>query len=213
MCCRRLPVIVLLVVILVSISACAGLNRYQREGALSLGGLREPVTVRRDEKGMAFIYAANRHDALKAYGFISAQDRLFQMELVRRLAEGRISEFVGEKALPLDRRMRTIGFHRQAKRHSALLDEPTRRHFQSYLDGVNAYIADMADEHPLEFALAGFEPTPWDIADSLAIFYYMSWNSSANLKTEIIMQQLLSTLSAEVLHQHLHNNFGFQVGG
>ena len=182
---------------LMSMIGCAGLNQFQRSGDLSLSGIEETVTVRRDEKGMAYIYAGNRHDALMAYGFITAQDRLFQMELVRRLAQGRICELAGEKALALDRRMRTIGFHRQAIRHAALLDDPTRRHFQSYLDGVNAYISTMRDEWPLEFKLAGLEPTPWEIADSLSMFYYMSWNSAANLKTEIIMQMLVERLGPE----------------
>ena len=182
---------------LMSMIGCAGLNQFQRSGDLSLAGLEETVTVRRDEKGMAYIYAGNRHDALMAYGFITAQDRLFQMELVRRLAQGRIGEMAGEKALALDRRMRTIGFHRQAKRHAVLLDGPTRRYFQSYLDGVNTYIRTMQDEWPLEFKLAGLEPTPWEIADSLSLAYYMSWNSAANLKTEIIMQMLVERLGPE----------------
>jgi hypothetical protein len=89
---------------------CGTLNAIQRSGELRLPGLAAPVTVCRDEKGMAMIQAASQADALRALGFVTAQDRLFQMELSRRVAAGRISELAGEQALALDVRMRTIGF-------------------------------------------------------------------------------------------------------
>ena len=174
---RSILTAVMGVVAIVAMTGCASMNRYRSSGDLSLAGLSAPVTVHRDEKGMAFIYAGNRSDALRAYGFVTAQDRLFQMELVRRLAEGRICELAGGKALPLDRRMRTIGFHRQALRHAALLDESTRRHFEAYLGGVNAFIATREASWPLEFKLAGIRPTPWTVADSLAIYYHSRNNA------------------------------------
>jgi penicillin amidase len=173
---------------------CGTLNAIQRSGELRLPGLAAPVTVCRDEKGMAMIQAASQADALRALGFVTAQDRLFQMELSRRMAAGRISELAGEQALALDVRMRTIGFARQARRHAALLDTETRAFLQTYLDGVNAYITGCRNEHPLEFRLAGIRPTPWQMEDSLALLYYMSWNSSANLHTEILMQMLVDRL-------------------
>ena len=91
------------------LQGCAGWNTYQDSGTLGMKGLRQPVEVLRDEKGMPYIYADNLPDAFRAMGFVTAQDRLFQMELTRMVASGRISELVGAKALPLDRRMRTIG--------------------------------------------------------------------------------------------------------
>jgi penicillin amidase len=102
------------------------LNRYQSEGTIILNGLSRPVTVLRDEKGMAYIYAQSFHDAIMAQGFVTAQDRLFQMQLTRLLAEGRISELVGETGKPLDARMRTIGIHRNAKKHADILDDNSR---------------------------------------------------------------------------------------
>ena len=112
-------------------------NRYQRDGELILSGLKEKVTVLRDEKGMAYIYAQSMDDALLAQGFVSAQDRLFQMELTRLFSEGRLGEMAGKEARAIDIRMRTIGFFRQAQKHARLLDAPTRRNFQRYLDGIN----------------------------------------------------------------------------
>ncbi|MCD6571277.1 MAG: penicillin acylase family protein [Deltaproteobacteria bacterium] len=187
----------LLIVIIINLTGCSFLNRYQKEGSLSLPGLKEPVTVLRDEKGMAYIYAQNTYDAMMAWGFVTAQDRLFQMELTKLFAEGRISELVGEKGKAIDIRMRTIGFYRNAKRHAKILDNNTRHLFQAYLDGVNAYITTRSKTHPIEFKLAGIRPGTWTIADSLAISYYMGWDCAANINTEIIVQMLIEKVGLD----------------
>jgi len=106
----------LLLIVFMSLIGCNFLNKYQRDGSLCLSGLKEPVKVLRDEKGMAYIYAGNYHDALMAQGFVTAQDRLFQMELTRLFASGKIAELAGEDGIALDTRMRTIGFYRNAKK-------------------------------------------------------------------------------------------------
>ena len=169
-------------------------NRYTKSGSLVLPVLKEPVTVHRDEKGMPFIYAANLEDLFLAQGFVTAQDRLFQMELTKLFASGRISELAGEEAKDLDIRMRTLGFHRNATKHITLLNEKTRMYFQKYVDGVNAFIENRPQEHHLEFKLAGIQPSKWSSADSLTILYYMGWNSAANIRSEIIAQMLVEKL-------------------
>jgi len=179
---------------ILAVFGCSRLNSFQKDGELELSGLKAPVKVLRDEKGMAYIYAQNREDAIMAHGFVAAQDRLFQMEFLRRYASGRLSEFVGEDAKALDIRMRTLGFYRNARKHAGLLNAETRLFFQRYLDGVNAYIKTRSAEHPIEFKLAGITPQPWQIEDSLALMYFMSWDSSANLETEIIAQMLVDRL-------------------
>jgi penicillin amidase len=190
-------VLIVIVLVLVAIVSIPRLNRFQREGELTLKGLSAPVRVLRDEKGMAYIYADNLIDALRAQGFVTAQDRLFQMELTRLFAEGRICELAGEKARELDIRMRTLGFYRNAKKHVKILDRETRDYMQAYLDGVNEYIKTRKKYHHLEFKLAGIKPEPWMIGDSLAILYYMGWSSAANLRTEIIAQMLVEKLGAK----------------
>ena len=176
------------------VSGCASLNDYQTAGELNLSGLEAPARVLRDEKGMAYIYADNLRDAFMALGFVTAQDRLFQMELTRLVAAGRISELVGAEALPLDRRMRTIGIFRQADRHAAMLEAESRWPVEAYVKGVNAYIGEHGDSHHLEFKLSGLQPAPWTVSDALSVLYYMSWNTSANIKTEIIAQMLIERL-------------------
>jgi penicillin G amidase len=188
---------ILLILMLVILSTCSFLNSYQTAGTLVLPGLKGSVTVLRDEKGMAYIYARDMDDAIMAQGFVTAQDRLFQMELTRLLAAGRICELAGDEAKPLAIRMKTIGFLRNARKHAELLDDGTRAFLQKYLDGVNAFIALRPKEHHLEFKLAGIKPTPWAIEDSLAIAYFMSWDTAANLSTEIISQMLVEKVGVE----------------
>jgi penicillin amidase len=170
------------------------LNGYRADGTLVLPGLKKPVTVTRDEKGMSFIRAGNLDDALLAQGFVTARDRLFQMQLVRMIAQGRISELAGDRGKGLDIRMRTIGIHRIAKKHAGILNEKTRRFFQKYVDGVNAFIKTRPEEIPLEFKLAGIRAEPWTVADSLSVAYFMCWDTSGNIQHEITAQMLIDKL-------------------
>ena len=173
------------------------LNDYQKDGELKLPGLEKAVTVKRDEKGMAYIYAENLHDAIMAQGFVTAQDRLFQMQLTRLFAQGRISELAGEKAKALDTRMRTIGIHRAAKQQAGILNQETRDYFQWYVDGVNAFIKECPKDAHLEFKLAGIKPEPWTVTDSLSILYYMGFSTSANIQTEVVTQMLIEAVGPD----------------
>ncbi|HAR98117.1 MAG TPA: penicillin acylase family protein [Syntrophus sp. (in: bacteria)] len=192
---------VVLAVILILAVVAGGMiylrvNSVQREGEIRLSGLQAPVRVVRDGNGTPYIYAQTLDDLLFAQGFVTAQDRLFQMQLTRMFAAGRIAEMVGEKARNLDIRMRTIGFVRQARRHEAILDVRTRRFLGRYLEGVNAFIRQGRDL-PVEFKLAGIRPEPWGIADSLSVIYLMGWDSAANLKSEIVARMLVERLGPE----------------
>jgi penicillin amidase len=186
------------------------LNKYTKSGELSLAGMKASVTVHRDEKGMAYIYARNLEDLLMAQGFVAAQDRLFQMELIKLFTSGRISELVGEQAKDLDIRMRTLGFQRNAKKHAKLLNDKTRTFLQKYVDGVNAFIKTRPQSIHLEFKLAGVSPSLWSIADSLTILYYMGWASAANIESEIIAQMLIEKLgparAAEIFPLNINPN-------
>jgi penicillin amidase len=200
-------VAIIAVVIIINPFGPSPLNNYAKNGELSLAGLKAPVTVHRDEKGMAYIYAQNTEDLFMAQGFVTAQDRLFQMELTRLFASGRICELAGEKARDLDTRMRTLGFHRNAKRHVEILSPEAQMFLQKYVDGVNAFIETRPKSIHLEFKLAGIKPTPWNKADSLTILYYMGWNSAANFKSEIIAQMLVEKLGVDKAAELFPLNF------
>ena len=173
------------------------LNSYPTCGEAFLPGLKSEVTVTRDENGMAYIRAQEFMDAIFVQGFVTAQDRLFQMETARLAAQGRLAELTGEAARRSDITNRTIGFYRLGRRHAEMLDPESRAFFQRYVDGVNAFIERRPGEVHLEFRLAGIEPEIWTVADSLSLLYLISWQSSANLKAEVITQMLVDKLGWE----------------
>lgn len=173
------------------------LNDYQNKGELQVKGLKDKVTVQRDENGMAYVHAQNTDDAVMAQGFVTAQDRLFQMQLTRLVIQGRVCEFAGPVARNLDIRMRTIGLYRMAEKQASILDDKTRAFFQNYVNGINAFIDTCPDDIHAEFKLAGIKAEKWTIADSVAVLYYMGYSTSANLDTEITAQMLLETLGYE----------------
>ncbi|HAS41908.1 MAG TPA: penicillin acylase family protein [Microscillaceae bacterium] len=195
---RALLIFILLIVIIV-IGGYIYLNqsnKYQVDGTITLTGISGDITVYRDKKGMPYIYADSYLDLLKAQGFVTAQDRLFQMQLTRMFAEGRLTELAGEAAKPLDIRARTMGYARNARKHAKLLNKETREFMQTYIDGVNAFIK-RGENIPLEFKLAGIKPDLWTIENSLAIMYYMGWGTGANLKTEVIAHLLIEKFGLE----------------
>ncbi|MFZ1268402.1 MAG: penicillin acylase family protein, partial [Anaerolineae bacterium] len=122
-------------------------------GTLSLPGLTAPVEIIRDRWGVPHIYAANDHDVFFAQGFVHAQDRLWQMELNRRLATGRLSEMLGDLALDTDRATRTFGFERLGRADWELLPAEDRQRIEAYCAGINAWLDSPAGKRcrPLEF--------------------------------------------------------------
>ncbi|MCK4832472.1 MAG: penicillin acylase family protein, partial [Anaerolineales bacterium] len=130
------------------------------QGTLHLPGeLRAPVEIIRDRWGVPHIYAENRHDVIYAQGFAHAQDRLWQMDLQRRLVAGRLSEVMGATAVPVDRWMRILGLRRVAEQEASLIDPEARSFVEAYAGGVNARISQ--GRPPIEFALLRYRPEPW----------------------------------------------------
>lgn len=171
----------------------------QRDGELVLGALQAPVTIDYDERGVPHIRAENEADMYRALGFVHAQDRLFQMELLRRLARGELAEVLGEKLVPTDRLFRTLEIGRHAGAYAARLDagSPSTQALQHYLEGINQYQA--SHPRPLEFDLLGIEPRPFTIADTLSVAGYMAYSFAAALRTEPVMTHIRDELGADYL--------------
>ena len=142
----------------------------QIDGSMHLAGLTAPVTVTRDELGTPYIFASNTPDLIRAQGFVTAQNRLMQMELFRAAWRGELAAAFGADALPSDIRMRVLGIRRNGDRHAAKLDAESRAFLQYYVDGVNAYVNTYPADHPIELRLAGLTPRPWDVADLVTLF-------------------------------------------
>ena len=146
------------------------------EGEEVLAGLSAPVEVLYDSVGIPHIFAASVEDAYRAQGRLHVHDRLWQMEFFRRVARGRLSEILGEAALPSDRFLRTLGMHRVAARAVRTLDPDTRRLLEAYLEGVNAAIEGWSGLLPPEFLVLRFRPEPFTLEDLLAIERIMAWD-------------------------------------
>jgi len=112
-------------------------------------------------------------DLAEAQGYVMAQDRLWQMDLLRRVARGQLSEILGSRTLPIDKEFRTYGFARAAERDASLLDPESRKVMEAYARGVNQFITQNKKNLPLEFSLLGYEPAPWQPSDTLAVSGYM----------------------------------------
>ncbi|HVS89727.1 MAG TPA: penicillin acylase family protein [Candidatus Acidoferrum sp.] len=145
----------------------------QVDGAASLPGLQKEVTVDRDTWGVPHIRAASLSDLAEAQGYVMAQDRLWQMDLLRRVARGQLAEIIGPIAVPIDKQYRTFGFGRAVERDLGLMDPESRAVIEAYSRGVNRFIEQHQNSLPLEFTLLKYKPQPWQPSDSLVITGYM----------------------------------------
>jgi penicillin G amidase len=173
---RRLLRLALVLLALPVIAGAAGAGLYWRwsraalpvvDGERRLPGLGAAATVRRDAQGVPHVEAGSLPDAFRVQGYALAQDRLWQMDLLRRRARGELAEAFGQVALRADREVRTLGLGRVADATVDALPVETRAIMEAYAQGVNAFMAE--GSRPLEFRLLNYAPRPWTVADSLAV--------------------------------------------
>lgn len=167
----------------------------RRNESLAVADLTAPVTIIIDRSGVPHVQAESVHDAFFAHGYLHARDRLWQMELNRRVARGELAELFGSVALPADRVLRRLGFRRDAERDLAGISHEGRQVLDAYTAGVNAYVA--RHRRPIEFVLLRTRPRPWAAIDTLAFGRYMAWSQTENLPTEIVRRQLASLIGAD----------------
>jgi penicillin G amidase len=166
-------------------------------GRLVVAGLRAPVAVVRDRVGVAHVDAASMEDAAFAMGLVHAQERLWQLDLNRRVASGRISEIAGAQALPADRFLRRVGLRRIAAEEAELLDGETLAMLEAYAAGVNAVIGGRR-RLPVEFTLLRLRPEPWKPVDSIACAKLLALGLSCNWDAELQRLRLLGAVGPEV---------------
>jgi len=141
----------------------------QLDGTLKLPGLSARVTVTRDTHGVPTIDATSFDDLFFAQGYVTAQDRLWQMDIMRRFAGGEISEILGSEFLAHDREQRILGLRVAAERTLAIASPADRARFEAYARGVNAYIDSHRERLPIEFRILRYSPRPWVPGDSTLI--------------------------------------------
>ncbi|MCD6544533.1 MAG: penicillin acylase family protein [Flavobacteriaceae bacterium] len=169
-------------------------NKPVYKGNIQLNNLEEKITVYFDDIGVPHIYAQNQHDAYVALGYVHAQDRLWQMELVRRISAGRLSELFGEDMVDTDKFFKGIGIERAAEKAIRKLDTSSQAYIltQAYLNGINQFIENGST--PVEFRLIGIEKEKFTIKDVYNVFGYMSISFAQAHKTDPFLTNLRNKL-------------------
>jgi penicillin amidase len=201
---RQLVVLCLLLSLSLFFAPLIGVSAQQtsavqaNSNTLHLAGLRAPVTVRRDDRGIPYIEAANESDLYFAQGYVTASDRLWQMELGRRFARGELAEILGRDALEEDRRHRAYGFAQVVEAEIVEASPKDRAQLESYAQGVNALIASLDEKSlPPEFRILQFKPRPWTPSDSLLIIKNFAEALNTSWPTDIIMEAGRASLPAD----------------
>lgn len=141
----------------------------QLDGQLPVAGLSAVVAATRDQHGVPTIEAANLADLFFAQGYVTAQDRLWQMDIMRRYGSGELSEILGEDTLKIDREQRILGLRAAAKKSLEMASDRDRGYYDAYARGVNAYIGMHGDRLPVEFRILRYAPKPWQAEDSVVV--------------------------------------------
>jgi penicillin amidase len=178
----------------------------QLDGSIRVAGLSAPVTVLRDAHGVPHIRAANVDDLFFAQGFITAQDRLWQMDINRRFGRGELSEILGERTLKIDKQQRTLQMKHAAEAAVAILPEENRRQLEAYARGVNALIEQQLGHLPIEFRVLRYRPRPWTVADSITIGLNIAQNLSTQYDVEYEREALIAKLAPEEIADLYQNS-------
>ncbi len=194
---------------LVALVAIVGAGGYlwlrtslpQTAGTIAVPGLGGEVAIVRDRDGIVTIRADSEADAFRALGFAHAQDRLFQMEMMRRIGAGRLAEVAGADGLNLDKVMRILGLYRLAEAEAAALPDEMRKTVDAYAAGVNAYLETHSGALPPEFQLMGMSPEPWRPADSIVWGKLMAMQLSGNWSEELLRYRLSGVLPPAQLNE------------
>ncbi len=170
----------------------------QLDDAIQAAGLHAQVEILRDEHGVPHLRAQSLEDLCFAQGYVTAQDRLFQMDLSRRLAMGQLSEILGRRTLPLDEENRRLGFPNLTEQAAGDLDRDSKQLMDAYSAGVNAFIESHRDSLPIEFVLLRYRPRPWRNADSFGVALNMSKSLNDTWPDDLKREKIRSKVSPEL---------------
>src|SRR5271155_2088045 len=167
------------------------------DGSVAIGGVKDDVIVDRDGWGRPWIRAKSLQDVVTAQGYVMAQDRLWQMDLLRRAAGGDLSEIFGEVGLAYDKENRTLGMRQAAERAAADASSEIRGLLEDYARGVNDNIAERGGEMPGEFVALGYRPRPWTPAGTYLISLYMYKTLTSTWKEKLNRQWITEKVGDE----------------
>lgn len=204
---KKILYVLLFLIILIVIIGASYLqySKPKYEGEVTLQNMSKETTVYFDDFGIPHIYADNQKDAMTTLGYVHAQDRLWQMELMRRIAPGRLSEIFGNKALKTDKFFAGIGIEENSAKAVAQLDKNGETYIlaNAYLEGINQYIAEGIT--PVEIRLLGIEQEKFTLKDVYNIFGFMSFSFAMAQKTDPLLTDIRDRFGMEYL-----KDFGVQ---
>jgi penicillin amidase len=170
----------------------------QLDGKVRAAGLTGQVTVIRDTHGVPTIEAASLDDLFFAQGYVTAQDRLWQMDIMRRFAAGTMAEVLGPELVEHDREQRILGMRVAARKAVDVASPQVRSHYADYARGVNAYIETSRGHLPVEFRILGYAPQPWTPEDSTLIAAQMVKDLSTSPRRALVREKILARLGPEL---------------
>ena len=178
-------------------------SQAQRDGTVKLAGLSAPVIVAYDSLGVPNITASNIADLFFAQGYVTAQDRLWQMDMLRRYTSGDLAVILGPEYVKYDRENRILGLSQVAQQAAGQMDTQTRAQFEAYAAGVNAYIEQHRKTLPMEFRFLGYAPRVWTVQDSLLVGLSMTeflnhWAYKHKIEKEKVLARLGPELTADL---------------
>ncbi|MCF8357559.1 MAG: penicillin acylase family protein [Prolixibacteraceae bacterium] len=195
--------IILFVLIIAVIAGYLFLNHVKTKAipdynaTIDLENMVDEVTVYRDQYAIPHIYAQNETDLYRAVGYVMAQDRLWQMDLIRRITTGRLSEVLDPGLVEADRMFRALDFSGKTEKVLKKTDPKILECFDAYCDGVNQYIEANKKKLPFEFTLLGYKPEPWERVHIGNMIGYMAWDLSMSWNIEVTLYKISKQVDEE----------------
>jgi penicillin amidase len=204
---RIIVIATLAIIVFLLLAGIIWLRHTSRQGIpdynadVFLSGLSDTVEVYRDVHGIPHVYAQNELDLYRVLGYLMAQDRLWQMDLLRRVSLGRLSEIFGEEMVDADQLFRALRIKENSKQVMCNTDPHIIRCADAYTDGINQYITQNTGNLPFEFSVLGYEPEPWETSHSFNLIGYMAFDQSMGWSTESLIYKISLMVGDEKLSE------------
>lgn len=206
---KRVLTIILVVIVLALAGGMIFLNSVKTRALpdynenVDLEGLSAPVTVFRDSMGIPHIYAENEEDLYRTVGYVMAQDRMWQMDLLRRITTGRLSEVLDPGLVEADQLFRALDFPGKSRQVIAKTDPEILRTVEAFTEGINQYISKNQKKLSFEFTMLGYKPDPWELEHSFNLIGYMAWDLSSGWNTDMALYKLSQVVSDTLFRELL----------
>lgn len=184
-------IITVIITLIILFNQLSNKSFYAESGSVKVKGISDNVNIYRDEFGVSHIEATNENDLYYALGYTHSQDRLWQMDLYRRIAEGKMSEVFGKDVLEYDKLFRTIGINKISYQFYQNLSPKSKEILNSYTEGINYFINTHIKKLPLEFDVLNYKPEPWKPEHSLMMIRLMGWELNLAWYTDYMFGEIV----------------------